>query len=130
MRKVLLLIPVLVTFAIAACSSPSTLRVTNIQLGRSQNADRTVTDSTTGFSPHDTVYLSVLTAGKGSATISVRWTYAGRTIDEPKKQVHYNDIAVTDFSLQSTSSFPPGDYTAEVFVDGKSAGVRNFHVRP
>jgi hypothetical protein len=116
----------LLAVSIAACGSH--LRVTGIQLGRALNADSTVPDQTTTFAPHDTVYLSVLTAGIGSGTISVRWTYGGRVVDEPKKQVSYKDVAATDFRLQSPAGFPPGEYTAEVFLDGQSVGTRPFKV--
>jgi len=126
-RKVNVLLSALV---IAACSVAcgSGLRVTAIQLGRSVNADSTVANHTTTFAPTDTVYLSVLTAGVGSGTISVRWMYSGRVVDEPKKQVSYRDVAATEFRLQSAGRFPPGEYTAEVFLDGQSVGTKTFHV--
>ena len=104
------------------------LRVTAIQLGRSLNPDKTVASFTTRFAPGDSVYLSVLTSGAGSATISVRWTFLGRVIDEPKKPVSQTTAAVTDFRLLSPTGFPEGDYTAEVFLDGHSAGTRTFRV--
>jgi hypothetical protein len=113
----------------AGCSNEP-LRVVQIQLGRSLNSDNTVAGFTTTFKPHDPIFLSVMTAGRGTGMVSVRWTYAGRVIDEPKKQVKYTykDSAATDFRLESPSGFPPGDYTAEVFVDGQSAGTRKFRV--
>ena len=49
-------------------------------------------------------------------------------IDEPKKQVTYNQASATDFRLQSAGGFPIGEYTAEVFIDGQSIGTRTFHV--
>lgn len=104
------------------------LRVTSIQLGRSLNADGTVANFTTVFAPGDSIYLSVLTSGAGSATIAVRWMYAGRVIDEPKKQVSYRIEAATEFRLQSAAGFPPGDYSAEIFLNGQSAGTRTFRV--
>ena len=113
---------------LAACGSGEPLRVASIQLGRSVNADNTVSSFTTTFSPDDNIYLSVLTTGVGEGTISVRWTYAGRVIDEPKKQVTYRIDAATGFRLQSATGFPPGEYTAEVFLNGQSAGTRSFHV--
>ena len=123
------------TFAIAivvacvtACGSQQTLRVADIQLGRSLNADNSIRESVTRFGPHDSIYISVLTAGKGSGTLAVRWTLAGRVLDEPKKQVSYTDSAATDFSLQSAAGFPQGEYTAEVFFNGQSAGTRTFRV--
>ena len=102
-----------------------------IQLGRSLNTDSTIAAPAYTFGAHDTIYLSVMTAGKGSGTVSVRWTYGSRVIDEPKKQVRYTykDSAATDFRLESGSGFPPGEYTAEVFIDGRSAGTKKFRVQ-
>lgn len=127
MRDVNLRLPIMVLVA-CLCGCGSTLRVTTIQLGRSLNADSTVANHTTRFETGDTVYVSVLTAGAGSGVIGVRWMYAGRVIDEPKKQVSYRDVAATEFELRSAAGFPPGDYTVEVFLDGQSVGVREFRV--
>jgi hypothetical protein len=129
MRKLQLDVALVILCAcLTGCGSRQPLRVTGIQLGRALNADNTVGAPTSSFAPRDTVHLSVLTAGVGSATISVRWMYAGRVVDEPKKQVSYRDIAATDFELQSAAGFPPGEYSAEVLVDGKSVGTRTFRV--
>jgi hypothetical protein len=111
----------------AACGG-SSLRVTDIQLGRSVNPDGTVAGHTPTFAPADSIYLSVFTAGVGSGTISVRWLYGTRLLDEPRRNVSYTDVAATDFKLQSVSGFPPGEYTAEVLLDGQPAGSRTFRV--
>lgn len=110
------------------CGSNETLQVTSLQLGRALNPDNTVSSFTTRFVPGDTIYLSVGTSGVGAGTLSVRWTYEGRVIDEPKKHVEYRIAAATEFHLQSANGFPPGGYAAEVFLDGKSAGSRPFRV--
>jgi hypothetical protein len=117
---------VMVFAGLAGCGS--SLRVTDIQLGRSLNPDRTVGGHTISFRPDETIYLSVFTAGVGSGTIMVRWMYRGRVLDEPSKKVSYTDVAATDFSLKSVAGFPPGEYSAEVFLDGQSAGTRTFRV--
>jgi hypothetical protein len=114
---------------LVGCGSGKGLRVTSIQLGRSLNADSTVANHTTSFGPGDTVYVSVLTTGVGSGTIGVRWTYAGRVVGEPTKQVTSRDVAATEFHLQSAGGFPPGDYTVEAFLDGQSVGTRTFRVQ-
>ena len=114
---------------LVGCGSPQNLRVTDIQIGRSLNADNSVREHATSFAPSDTVCLSVLTAGAGSGTISVRWTYAGRVVDEPKKPVSYRDVAATDFRLQGAGGLPAGEYTAEVFLEGQPAGSRTFRVQ-
>jgi hypothetical protein len=129
MRTFNIRLPIMILFAcLSGCGSGQPLHVTSIQLGRSLNADGTVSSFTTTFAPGDTVYISVATAGVGDGTISVRWMYGGRVIDEPKKQVSYRIVASTDFRLLSAAGFPPGDYTAEVFLNGQSAGIRPFRV--
>ena len=61
-------------------------------------------------------------------TIGVKWSYQGRVIDEPQRQVLYRDAAATEFHLVNSNGFPSGQYSVEVFVDGKSVGDRNFNV--
>ena len=111
----------------AACGSRP-LSITGIQLGRSLNPDHSVAEFTTVFAPKDTIYVSVLTAGGGAGTIGVRWTYGGKVVGEPTKRVANQDVAATEFSLESSGGFPPGRYEVEIFVDGKSVGTRPFRV--
>jgi hypothetical protein len=113
---------------LTGCGSKQPLQVTTIQLGRTVNSDHTVGSFTTTFAPDDSIYLSVLTGAAGTATIRVRWKYGERVIDEPTKQISYNQAAATDFRLQSPGGFPRGEYTAEVFVDDQPAGSRTFRV--
>ena len=115
---------VLLLAGLAGCGS--NLRVTTIQLGRSLNADNTVANHTTTFTPDQTVYVSVHTAGVGSGVIKVRWTYAGRVVGEPTKPVR--GAAATEFHLQNVGGFPPGEYAVEAFLDDQSVGSRTFRV--
>ncbi len=112
--------------SLAGCDSG--LQITAIQLGRSVNVDGTVANHTTVFGPDDSVHVSILTKGSGSATLGVRWMYRGHLLGEPTKQVSYHDAAATEFHLQSATGFPVGDYTVEVFLNGQSAGTRTFRV--
>lgn len=114
--------------ALAAACSQGTLTFDAIQLGRSVNADRTVSVPTTRFKPSDTIYVTVLTNGSGSGTIKARWTYAGRVISEPEQRVRYQGPAATEFHLEKSGGFPPGDYSVELFLDGVSVGSRAFRV--
>jgi hypothetical protein len=122
------LLSVILLSSIVACGTGDGLHVTGLQLGRALNADGTVASHTTTFRPSDTVHLSVLTSGVGSATLSVRWVYRDRVLDEPKKQVSYRDVAATDFTFRSGGTFPLGEYRAEVFLNGQPAGTRDFRV--
>ena len=60
---------------LSACGANEPLRVVQIQIGRALNADSTVSAPAYTFKPHDTIYLSVMTAGKGTGTVGVKWTY-------------------------------------------------------
>jgi hypothetical protein len=125
MRLVIFRLPALVLLAcLLGCGS--NLRVSTIQLGRSLNADDTVANHTTTFAPGETVYVSIVTAGAGSATVGVRWTYAGRVVGEPTKEI--KGAGATEFHLQNVGGFPPGEYAVEVFLNGESAGTRTFKV--
>jgi hypothetical protein len=115
------------TIVAAGCAS-GPLDVQTIQLGRSVNPDRSVASPSTLFKPHETIYVSVLTADTGKGTIKVRWMYGSRVVDEPQKTVSYKGASATEFHIQSAGGFPAGDYSVEVFVDGTSVGRRAFKV--
>ena len=116
----------LTVLAVACADGP--LQVSNIQLGRSLNPDNSIASPTTLFKRSETVYVSALTSAAGSSTIGVKWMYGTRVIDEPTKAASFKGPGATEFHLQNSGGFPPGDYSVEVFVDGISAGMRNFKV--
>lgn len=117
----------LVLLAAAGCSKPP-LSLANIQIGRSLNPDRSVASITTLFKPNETVYVSVQTAQAGSGTVGVKWMFGTQVIDEPAKPVSYDGPASTEFHLQNSGGFPPGEYSVEIFLDGQSVGKRTFKV--
>lgn len=111
---------------VAACSGP--LQLANIQVGRSLNQDRSISSITTLFKPNETIYVAVQTTAAGKGTVSVKWKYGARVIDEPSKQVNYDGPASTEFHMQNSGGFPPGDYSVDVFIDGVQVGSRTFKV--
>ena len=113
---------------IAGCRPSGPLRVTTIQTGKSLNSDKSVGNHTTRFKPDDTMFASVLTDGPGSGTIGVRWRFSGRLVSEETRSVSYRDHAATEFHIQNSSGFPPGDYTVEILVDGQSFATRQLRV--
>ena len=119
----------LAVFALAmtiACSGP--LQLANIQVGRSLNQDRSVGSITTLFKPNETIYVAVQTTAAGKGTVSVKWKFGTQVIDEPSKQVNYDGPASTEFHLQNSGGFPPGDYSVDVYIDGVQVGTRAFKV--
>ena len=111
-----------------AIACGSNLTVTNIQTGRSLNSDQSVGALTTTFKPNDTIYVSVLTDGSGSATIGVKFSYQGRVISEPEKKVSYRGAAATEFHIEYSGGFPAGEYDIEVVFNGQPAGMRKVRV--
>jgi hypothetical protein len=118
----------LVLVVVAATAACGQIKPTTIQIGRSLNSDNSIGNHTTSFKPEDTIYAALLTEGIGSATISARWSYAGRIVSEPQRRVRYQGRAATEFHIQNSGGFPPGEYDVELFVDGTSAGSRKFRV--
>jgi hypothetical protein len=122
------IVAVVAALLAAGCQSDRRLEVTTIQLGRAINPDKTVSDPTTRFKPTDTIYAAVLTDGSGSGKVKVRWLYRGRVVSEPEHDVSYQGPAATEFHIQNSGGFPPGEYTVEFFLDGRSIGSRAFRV--
>ena len=109
-----------------ACSGP--LELANIQIGRSLNQDGSVASITTLFKPSETIYVSVQT-GAGKGVIGVKWKYGAKIVAEPTKSVDYNSgPKSTEFHLQNSGGFPPGDYSVDVFIDGVQVGTRAIKV--
>ena len=120
------MLAVLAIVVVAACSGP--LELANIQIGRSLNQDGSIASITTLFKPSETVYVAVQT-GAGKGVIGVKWKFGNKVVAEPTKPVDYNaGPKSTEFHLQNSGGFPPGDYSVDIFIDGVQVGTRNFKV--
>lgn len=126
--RVLAFLPALLLFVAAIGCADAPLSLANIQIGRSLNPDRSVASMTTFFKPSENVYVAVQTTDAGKGTVGVKWMFGTQVIDEPSKAVSYDGPASTEFHMQNSGGFPPGDYSVEVFLDGKSVGKRAFKV--
>ena len=113
---------------LAAACSDDPLQLTNIQVGRALNPDRSIASITTLFKPNETIYVSVQTTGSAPGTIGVKWMYQGQVVDDPVKQVDYDGPDATSFQLQNSARFPEGDYRVEIFINGEQVGTRAFKV--
>ena len=112
----------------AACGPTEPLNVVGVQTGKSLNTDHSVGRHATSFRPQDTMYVSVLSNGRGAGTITVKWALAGIPVHEVTKKVSYNDQAATDFRFQAADGFPVGDYTIDVLIDGELFETRRVKV--
>ena len=107
------------------------VRVSQVDIGRSLNADKTINDNTDSFKPNDTVYASIATEGTATAPtrLKARWTYQdGQVVDESTQTIAPTGNARTEFHISKPNGWPAGKYKLEVFLNGSSAATRDIEV--
>jgi hypothetical protein len=106
------------------------VRVSQIDMGRSLNADKTINDTSDSFKPNDTIYASIRTAGTAAtATLKARWTYQdGQVVNESTQTIAPTGDARTEFHISKPDGWPTGKYKLEVFLNGSSTATRDFAV--
>lgn len=84
------------------------------------------------FSPQDTVYCAVKADAGRYSRIQVRWYYQGQPLEAERdtffSQENSPDANVV-FYLTPSPQLPEGDYTVEVYLDGKLAKALDFSVQ-
>ncbi len=106
--------------------------VDDLELGRSVDANKKVTNGVDDFNPNDTIYLSVKTDGAAAdSEVKVRWTYGdqGQLVKEEKHTIPAGGEAWTEFHIAKPSGFPKGDYQVTAFVNGQEKGTKKFEVK-
>lgn len=107
--------------------------VTSIDLGKAIGSDKKITEPTATFSPKDTIYASVSTDGAATnVAMKAKWTFgdAGQLVNEEEQPaVSPTGPATTEFHIAKPSGWPVGKYKVEIFVDGNSAGTKDFEVK-
>ena len=107
------------------------VRVSQIDIGRSLAADKTISAKADSFKPNDTIYASIATEGTAAApaTLKARWTYQdGQVVDESTQSIAPAGNARTEFHISKPDGWPAGKYKLEVFLNGSSAGTRDVEV--
>jgi hypothetical protein len=108
------------------------LAVSQMSLGKHIGSNKQVTDTTSTFAPHDTIYLSVMTANAApNSKLTARWSFGkGQVVKETSQTLaNPSSAAATEFHLSKKSAWPTGTYMVEVLVNGQSAGTKNFTVQ-
>jgi hypothetical protein len=108
------------------------VRVSQIDIGRSLAADKTINANTDSFKPNETIYASIATEGASAApaTLKARWTYQyGQVVDESTQTIAPSGNARTEFHISKPDGWPAGKYKLEVFLNGSSAGTRDIEVK-
>jgi len=113
---------------------PAPVSVSAVALGTAIGADKRVAAATETFSPKDTIYASVETAGTGHAELRARWSFVKgdktAKVDETAIEFDSAGPAVNEFHISKPSGWPKGDYKVEIFLgDAESpAATRTFKV--
>jgi len=98
----------------ATTDNNATIRVGDIDMGRSVKTDKSIDDKTDDFKPSDTIYASVSTNGIATNTpLTVRWTFQdGQVVDEKTETLTTNGIA-TNTPLTVRWTFQDGQVVDE-----------------
>ena len=104
--------------------------MSQIDIGRSLNADKTINDNTDSFKPNDAIYASIATEGAAAtATLKARWTYQdGQVVNETTQTIAPTGSARTEFHITKSDGWPTGKYKLEAFLNGSSSGTKGFEV--
>jgi hypothetical protein len=125
--------------AVVGCSSSppgpqGDVKVTEVTIGRTLEADDTIGNRTDSFWISDTFFVSVTTEGSApSATLTARWTSEdGNVAAEVTKTVNPSGPLVTELHAPpKEGGWAVGAYKVEVLLNGVSAGTpQELHVRP
>jgi ABC-type oligopeptide transport system substrate-binding subunit len=106
------------------------VRVSQIDMGRSLNADKSINDNTDSFKPNDAIYASIVTEGSAAtATLKARWTYQdGQVVNESTQTITPTGNARTEFHISKPDGWPTGKYKLEAFLNGSSSATKDFEV--
>ena len=113
-----------------AAAPAASVRVTDVQLGKSLGPDKKVQSPTETFAPKDTIFAVVITDGSGPATtIGAKWTFQdGQTVKEDSRSITPTGPAATEFSIQKPTGWPKGSYKVDITVNGQPGTSKGFRV--
>jgi hypothetical protein len=117
--------------AILPSNETAGVRIGDIDMGRTINANKEIGDKTDDFKPTDTIYASVpTTATAADAKITARWTFQdGQVVDERTETVATTGDARTEFHISKPDGLPEGKYTLHVLVNGSEVKTKDVTVK-
>ena len=106
------------------------LSVTSVTVGNTVAADQSVAPVAM-LGTKDKIVVSVKTSGTATnVTVGAKLTYQdGQVAGEQSATLNATDTGTTNVEFTKPSGWPAGKYTADVTVDGKSAGSQQFEVK-
>jgi hypothetical protein len=113
-----------------ASGGESAISIMDFDVGRSINADNTISDKTATFSPSDVIYVSVGTRGTGTGELRARWVMGeNEEIASDSRAVSHGAPTHTTFQLSRPNGLRAGEYRVEITLNGVSAGHKKFTVQ-
>ena len=110
------------------------VQITDAQLAAQIGEDLLPIVPTELFKPIDTIYLSISTIAStdtpGSLGVAWRYTYQGeqQAVHSEGKELIFSGAGVTVFQMSKPDGWPDGEYSAEIFLNGKSERRLKFKV--
>lgn len=117
----------------APAPAPAAVSVSSATLGSAVGADKKVTQAKESFARNDTIYVSVDTAGSGTANLKARWTYTheGKAVPvkEETQTIQATGPSTTEFHVSKPDGWPLGEYQVEVLLDDQAVQTKKFSVK-
>ncbi len=97
------------------------VKATDIDLGRSIDAEKQIQDKTRSFKPSDTIYVSVDTKGESAgAPITARFMFEdGQLVHQEQAVIAPDGKEHTEFHISKPGGFPAGEYEVQVTTGAK-----------
>ena len=114
-----------------AATTPAAFKVSDVELGKSLNTDKTIKDNTDDFGVRDTIYASVKTEGSVTgATLVARWTFEdGQVVEEQTQTINATGDAITEFHITKATAWPKGNYKLSILLTGTEVETEDFEIK-
>ena len=109
----------------------ATFKVSDVKLGKTLNADKTIKDNADDFGVRDTIYASVKTEGSATgATLMARWTFQdGQVVEEQTQTINATGDAITEFHIMKATAWPKGNYKLAILLNGTEVETEDFEIK-
>jgi TonB family protein len=110
-----------------ATSGSSAISIASLQLAAQLGHDHKPVVPTNLFKPTDSIYLVVTTSAPSEGVIGsvgAAWRYGvgedEQAVHSEGKELLFSGPGTTTFEIRKPSGWPPGNYSVEVFLNGKT----------
>ena len=115
----------------AGAVAAKSFKVSDVELGKSIDADKKIKDKADDFGVRDTIYASVKTEGSATgATLTARWTFQdGQVVEEQTQTINATGDAVTEFHVSKATAWPKGTYKLAILLNGTEVETEDFEIK-